>query len=105
MFTVLILLTFFYLFKFSLSSFTSQATVAEKFQNNLVSLIDLQKSTAQILRLQITSDQFSNWNEIDKLLEQNKISAYIYLKDSLIYWNTQLGEFYFDQNRECEYDT
>lgn len=76
-----------------------------KFQGELNHKIDQLDSVADLIYYDFSINKNINWEKFDKIFNNTQLKVYVYSKDSLVYWNTQFGEFYFNDIPECKIDT
>lgn len=95
----------FYLADFSFSNLNSKKNISSRFNREVLEQIENNQNSIQDIYAEVLSKESINWQNIDELLNHNRIAGYIYFHDSLIYWNTQLSEFFPENSYNCNIDT
>jgi len=105
LFVSLLFLVSFYVADFTFSNLNSKKNISKRFNQEVLKQIDNNQNTIQAINDRVFSEEKINWQNIDELLKNSHIAGYIYFDDSLIYWNTQLSEFFTGNSNSCNIDT
>ncbi|MEE4258703.1 MAG: ATP-binding protein [Bacteroidales bacterium] len=82
------LLIVFYVMQYGARQYYAEATLKDSFQKNLTDQqLKLESASLKIVEI-IGDTQTSNWPSLERLLNPGGIFAQIFIKDSLIFWNS-----------------
>ncbi len=88
MISAISLLIVFYVMQYGARQYYAEATLKDSFQKNLTDQqLKLESASLKIVEI-IGDTQTSNWPSLERLLNPGGIFAQIFIKDSLIFWNS-----------------
>ena len=82
------LLIAFYVMQYGARQYYAEATLKNRFQKNITDQqLKLESASLKIVEI-IGDTQTSNWPSLERLLNPEGIFAQVFIKDSLIFWNS-----------------